>query len=444
MRLILSFIIAALIGFSCWKGVELFQLTCEKNEAKYDFAEINKINYGLFNIDIWKEKIFSVIERKAGDFEFKSSDLNGFKVQIEKYLYDMHRDYIESGKLVEMFMQDSKKDNNKMVGLFMNLFKGNIEKQVQNIDFKSKIPGISAQMMKEFEKKIPELKKQITKQVSDMLVKEASSTLNDQRHIIYTKYGLSSQEATNLHILEKVTAADIQIKVLLKYILGALILAVLIMLLATSLLTFELAMIWLTITCVTFLSLGLALPMIELDARLSDVDLQLIGEEMHFDEQVMYYQSKSIIDVTRTLLDGHTLDLKLVGLLILLFSIILPLIKLLLTTFYLFVKSVQRSKFVQTVIFYLGKWSMADVFVVAIFMSYIGFYGLLNSQLSSMGHGTEGISIETVNYSSLSPGIIFFTLYCLFSILMSTLIHKQMRRKVETKVADVIDNGYDT
>ena len=194
--------------------------------------------------------------------------------------------------------------------------------------------------------------------------------------------------------------------------------------------TFKWAMVWLTLSCVAFLCLGLGLPMIELDARLSDVDLKLIGEELHFDEQVMYYQSKSIIDVTKTLLEGGGLDMKIVGILILLFSIVFPFLKMVLTTWYMFVARARDSKFVKLVIFYLGKWSMADVFVVAIFMSYIGFYGLLNSQLSNMAGGSDTVSIETVNYSKLAPGVIFFTLYCVFSILMSTLIHRNVEKDV--------------
>jgi len=433
MRIVLSLIIAALIGFASFKGYELFKLTNDINEQKYDFAEINKINYGLFNIDIWKDKIFSIIERKAGDFEFKTSDLDGFKKQIEYYLYDLHKEYIESGKLVEMFMKNDKQDN-KLVGMFMNLFKGNIESQVKNIDFKSKIPGISAQMMKEFEKKIPELKKQITKQVSDMLVKESTSKLNDQRDIIYSKYGVESLDETNALIESNVIEAEAISNNLIMYILGALILAVILCLVMTKWLSFKWAMVWLTITCIAFLSLGLALPMIELDARLSDVDLKLIGEELHFDEQVMYYQSKSIIDVTKTLLEGRALDMKIVGLLILLFSIVFPFLKMVLTIWYLFIEKARKSKFVKMVIFYLGKWSMADVFVVAIFMSYIGFYGLLNSQLANMAGNSDTVNIETVNYSKLAPGVIFFTLYCIFSILMSTLIHRHVERNLDAEI----------
>lgn len=425
MRIVLNLVIAALIGFGSWKGYDLYKLTTEVNECRYDFAEINKINYGLFNIDIWKEKIFSVIEKKAKGFEFDSSDLSSFQRQIENYLYDMHKEYIESGKLVEMFMDGDNQDN-KLVGLFMGMFKGNIEKKVSNLDFKSKIPGIAAQMMKEFEKKIPELKKQITAQVGDMLVKESNSRLIDKRDAIYSKYGTSDLATTNSEMRTRIEEAGVLSKSLITQILLGLGLAILLTLIFTKILTFKTAMLWLTVSCMVFLTLGLALPMIDLDARLSEVDISLMGEQVHFDEQVMYFQSKSILGVTKTLLEGEGVDLKLVGFLILLFSIILPFFKMLLTTFYLYIQKARTSRFVKVVIFYLGKWSMADVFVVAIFMAYIGFYGLLNSQLASMaGGGSESMDIETVNYSKLSPGIIFFTLYCLFSILMSSLIHRR-------------------
>ncbi len=424
MRILLSIILAGLLGIAIWQGKLLHRVTVETNEAKYDFAEINKINYGLFNIDLWKTRIFGIIEKKADSFNFDAKDLQGFQGQIEDYLYGLHKDFIESGKLVEMFMDKDQQDN-KLVGLFMGLFKGNIEKQVENLDFKKKIPSIAAQMMKEFEKKIPEMKEQITKQISNMLVEEASGSLVDRRDVIYKKYEVATLEETNESIRSQVEASDAIISKHIKYILGALGLAIVILLVTRRQLIFKWAMVWLTLVCVVFLALGLFLPMIDLDARLSDVDLQLLGEQIHFDEQVMYFQSKSITDVTRTLLEGRGWDLKLVGILILLFSIVLPFLKMILTTAYLFIERAQQSKLVQTVIFYLGKWSMADVFVVAIFMSYIGFYGLLNSQLGAMAGSSETMTIETVNYSKFSPGIIFFTMYCIFSIVLSMLIHRR-------------------
>jgi hypothetical protein len=183
-------------------------------------------------------------------------------------------------------------------------------------------------------------------------------------------------------------------------------------------------MVMATLSAMLFLALGLSLPMIILDARLTKVDLTILDEAIHFDEQFMYYQSKSIIEVTKTLLQGGGIDLKLVGLLILLFSIVLPFSKMIATNVYMFVKGTRTMSALRILIFHLGKWSMADVFVVAIFMSYIGFYGLVSSQLSDMNKQTDTMALDTINYSSLAPGVIFFTLYCLFSIIISTLIQK--------------------
>ncbi|NNK89655.1 MAG: hypothetical protein HKO89_03530, partial [Saprospiraceae bacterium] len=232
--------------------------------------------------------------------------------------------------------------------------------------------------------------------------------------------------STNLYLEEKIESVNIESKKLIRIIIISLLLALLLLLFVSKILAFKTSMIFLSLVSILFLALGLALPMIDLDARLSSVDIQLLDKNIHFDEQVMYFQSKSIIDVTRTLLENHALDMKIVGLLILLFSIILPAAKMILSLFYLFVKRIRDKVVINTIIFYMGKWSMADVFVVAIFMSYIGMYGLINSQIVDTG---TMANLDTLNYSKLSPGIIFFTSYCILSIIMSSLIQRHYKRQ---------------
>ena len=51
------------------------------------------------------------------------------------------------------------------------------------------------------------------------------------------------------------------------------------------------------------------------------------------------------------------------------------------------------------------------VFVVAMFMAYIGFYGIITAQLGDIGRNQTGYAVETLNYSKLSPGALFFTTY---------------------------------
>ena len=67
---------------------------------------------------------------------------------------------------------------------------------------------------------------------------------------------------------------------------------------------------------------------------------------------------------------------------------------------------------------------MADVFVVAMFMAYIGFYGIITSQLGDIGRNQTGYAVETLNYSKLSPGALFFTTYCILSIITGILIKR--------------------
>lgn len=428
MKYVISLLVGALIIFSSWSAVNLYKVSKLENDLKYDFAEVNKIKYGLFNLAIWKEKIFSIIEKKADSFELRSSDLDGIKKEVEKYLYALHEEYFESGKLIEILMNEQSDSKNTISKMLMGLFKGNIEKQIGEIDFKSKIPGIADQLMSELKKKTPEIKKAITDQISNMLIAEASGELTDQRQPLLDKYETDNFESLNATLVSKVAELAPEKKKWMTWTLAGLFAALLLLLLGAKAISFKHSMLWMTIVCTVFLVIGLALPMIELDARLSSVDLKLMDESIHFDEQVMYYQSKSILDVTKTLIQGKGIDLKLVGLLILVFSIVLPLLKMLLTTLFLFKGDWRDNKFIQTVIFYLGKWSMADVFVVAIFMSYIGFYGLISSQLGDLSGQTSEYTLETVNYSKLSAGIIYFTLYCIFSILMSTLIHRKHKQ----------------
>lgn len=164
--------------------------------------------------------------------------------------------------------------------------------------------------------------------------------------------------------------------------------------------------------------------MIDIDARLNSFGIQIMGQEISFDEQVLYFQSKSIVEVTKTLWTGGTWDLKLVGALILLFSIVFPFFKLILSILYLYYEKAKASKAVKNIIFYLSKWSMADVFTVALFMAYIGFYGLVTSQLADISRNDTGFAVETLNYSKLSPGAFFFTAYCLLSVTTSLLINR--------------------
>ena len=67
---------------------------------------------------------------------------------------------------------------------------------------------------------------------------------------------------------------------------------------------------------------------------------------------------------------------------------------------------------------------MADVMVVAIFMAYIGFSGIVTEQLNQLKDISTTMDILTTNNSSLKEGFFLFTGFVLLSILISTKIDR--------------------
>ena len=62
---------------------------------------------------------------------------------------------------------------------------------------------------------------------------------------------------------------------------------------------------------------------------------------------------------------------------------------------------------------------MADVMVVAIFMAYIGFSGIVSEQLGQLDSLTKNADILTTNQSSLETGFFMFSAFVLLSLVIS-------------------------
>ncbi|MEO1515610.1 MAG: paraquat-inducible protein A [Bacteroidota bacterium] len=161
---------------------------------------------------------------------------------------------------------------------------------------------------------------------------------------------------------------------------------------------------------------GLFTPMIELAAYEQDLkfpvkfDTGMFGMKLDFEQQFIgdmffYYQSKSVIELIGLLFEQRNL---VVGISILLFSVILPLGKILSTFAVLFNERLANNSFLSLWIHKTGKWSMADVFVVAMFLSYLAFS---NMQV--------GIQTE----SQVMLGLYFFFAYVIVSIISSILLN---------------------
>jgi len=66
---------------------------------------------------------------------------------------------------------------------------------------------------------------------------------------------------------------------------------------------------------------------------------------------------------------------------------------------------------------------MADVMVIAIFMAFIGFNGIITDQLHQIENLAAGVEVLTTNNSGILSGFWFFTAFVLISLLVSQRLH---------------------
>ena len=124
------------------------------------------------------------------------------------------------------------------------------------------------------------------------------------------------------------------------------------------------------------------------------------------DDVEVYEQTRSILGSVRRL---YEVGSPVPATLILLFSVIVPVGKAALVTWALFmVDAVRRSRTLR-VVEAVAKWSMADVFVVALFIAYLA------AQASQTAPGSSAPALIAFT-AHFGAGFYWFAAYCLFSL----------------------------
>ncbi len=174
-----------------------------------------------------------------------------------------------------------------------------------------------------------------------------------------------------------------------------------------------------------FLIAGISLPFLELGAYMEDLKVEIAAGLGKTFEGKMYffYQSKTVLELIETLFINGSF---VVGLAILVFSIVFPFTKLGLFYYYLLTPKMNHKKKLLRIASYVGKYSMADVFVAACFLAFLSFNNL------SMGIKTE---------SSVLIGLYFFLGYCVVSIATYFIIQQKIGTTEETIISS-LDEKY--
>ncbi|MDO8310835.1 MAG: paraquat-inducible protein A, partial [Sideroxyarcus sp.] len=184
--------------------------------------------------------------------------------------------------------------------------------------------------------------------------------------------------------------------------------------------------IFLILSLTTLLIAGVTTPTIDMEAKISQMSFMLMGHPIHFENQVLYFQSKSILDVFWIMIINQDIQMKLVGILLIAFSIVFPAFKIVSSLGYYFdYHQARKNPVIRFFVLHSGKWSMADVMVVAIFMAYIGFNGIISSQLGHLNTADQELVILTTNGTSFQPGYYLFLTYTLLALVLSGLLTRK-------------------
>ncbi len=405
--IIFSFLLLVSIfaSFKMYKSEQLQQ------QHKNDLIELSSIEYGLLNVDKWENLLANVIATKLGDFNDAGMDNEDMKKNVSALLKTLIDDYEKTTKKKNAGGLFASVKNS----LYASAFDGIREdipmladKVMVFLDVKNNTDGI-----KEF---IIVLLKKYT---------EGTFARTDYSKVdaIVKKYQgeTSSNTVTILHQkLQEETNANQRYQMILAItFLGFISMFFFFKKVSKTDYLLGIAFSFL------LLFLGVTLPMIEIDARISEMSFSFLNETILFKDQVLFYKSKSIYEVVTLMMSQHKFDLIAVGSLIFLFSVLFPITKLISSILYIANKKLKESKIIQFFLFKTGKWSMADVFVIAIIMAFIGFEGIVTDQLSHLKNAYESVDILTTNNSSVLFGFFSFTAFVIVSIAISHRIHKE-------------------
>ena len=412
-RNIIAIVLAAAITFLT---IRVYHLESEQRLLKEDLIELSNIKYGLFSIDEWKQILARIITKKINELDLKGANREKMRKEISGFLY----------KAIDDFEDQY---HEKQSGSFVGFLRGTGARFFKVFDeMKDYIPTITENILDFMND--PKNRKAVRGYIltklddyTDKTFGKIDYTIHDE---IIARHQVQDREQALALLSGKIDSIQKRNQPYKASLLVLALLSGLYLIFNKRFLKDEYMV--LTMICMVLLLSGLLLPMIEIDARISTMNFTLLGELVTFKDQVLYYKSKSILEVVQLMITQSKVDLLLVGLLVFVFSVLFPVSKLASSIMYVYSRRLRSNKVVRFLILKTGKWSMADVMVIAIFMAYIGFTGIITEQLKQIEKITPTLDLLTTNNSNLRTGFFLFTAFAILSLLVSHKLQYEFRQ----------------
>ncbi len=409
--------LAALLCAEGFFGYRLHVLSKQQEQFKKDYADVNDITLGLFSAQQWQSQIKGIVNHQVKHFTLTPAQ----KAQLQKEVEQTLNALID--KAEALLNKKPKTLGGKIKKLFVKTF-------VKADKIRAQVPTFSKSIMAKVDNPgnknaLGNLAMKKFTSVEHNGYFDSTATKRDSLlKTMYARYQVTDPDALN-----KTLNASLVVIRTTTYNYCFYMLACVIAVLCCWWFLRKRTELHVTLFVMSLffafilLAVGLTASMIEVDARIKTLDFTLLGQHVVFKNQVLFYQSKSILDVVEVLVKQPCIDSIAVGLLILMFSILFPIMKLSSTGIHLLSKrKLAENRIIKYFAFQSGKWSMADVIVIAILMTYIGLNGLLENQLKALNIQTGPLTIITTNNTALQPGYIVFISFVLYGLILSTIL----------------------
>jgi hypothetical protein len=410
--------LSILLGGEGYFGYRVQSLSEQQEQLKEDYSTVNNITFGVFSVDQWRDKMVAVINSQVHNFQMTDAQKQALQAQVEQQLNSL------IDKTASEINRPQKSLGGKLKKMAFNSIVNmdDIHAQVpsfaRTIINKVNSPASTSRIKDIATTKINQLKKQTFD--STATVSKAVDRILFRKYRVTTMANFNAQVNTQLTTIRQVTYNYAYAMV------GCVIFALGIWWLMRNQVHLHAPLfIFSLLFALVLLLVGITASIIEVDASVKTVEFMLMGQKVTFENQVLFFQSKSIWEIVGTLIQQSKPDAVLVGILILVFIIVLPLARLLAKGIrMLSPKKIAENRVVNYLAFESAKWDMADVMVVGILMTYIGLNGILKSQLSNLNIHNATLTTVTQNATSLQPVYFIFVAYVIFAVILATILKR--------------------
>lgn len=410
--------LSILLFGEAWYGYHLQALSEQREQIKRDYSTVNSITFGLFSIDTWSSKIGTVVNRLVSDFNISPEQKKALQVQVEQQL----------NSLINKTLADVNKPQKSLIGKIKKLA---VNKFVDEDQIYAQVPSFARTIVDKVcsPASTKRIKNIVTSKINELAAQTYDSTEAISTMLatyMYHKYNVADSGQFNQKISSRLASISVVSYNYLYAMLGCVLAALLLGLLMRNMTYLHGTLFFMSLLfALVLLAVGITSSVIEVDAQLQSFNIAIMGQNLSFNNQDLFFQSKSIVEIIQTLVQQPKPDAVMVGVLMLLFIIILPIVRIIAKGIHILGnKAVAENKAVLYLAFESAKWDMADVMVVGTLMTYIGLNGILKSELTEIEFHNSYLNTAPANFTSLQPGYFIFVGYVIFTFILAFTLNR--------------------